>query len=171
MKDFKESIKKADPRTIEEHMRCFRKSVELGGSVNPEGDSVLVLAVKFYALSPVNHPIMRHLIYFLLDHHADMHASGRSGRHNTDAVIEILQAVVFLHREDTPAQRLPKDLLSDLVDRGLNLTIPEPGWLSPLYIVLDHDKMEPNWLFNLLCENGATIHEDEVDSAFLPSLV
>ncbi|CCE29378.1 uncharacterized protein CPUR_03071 [Claviceps purpurea 20.1] len=36
MKDFKESIKKADSRTIEEHMRCFRKFVELGGSVNPE---------------------------------------------------------------------------------------------------------------------------------------
>ncbi|CCE29379.1 uncharacterized protein CPUR_03072 [Claviceps purpurea 20.1] len=74
---------------------------------------------------------------------------------------------MFLHRQDTPAQRLLKDLLSDLVARGLNLTISEPGWLSPLYIVLDHSDIEPNWLFNLLCNNGATIRKTEVDSAFL----
>lgn len=34
-----------DLEKFEEHMMCFRKFLDLGRSVNPEGDSLLALAV------------------------------------------------------------------------------------------------------------------------------
>ncbi|CCE34714.1 uncharacterized protein CPUR_08650 [Claviceps purpurea 20.1] len=155
---------RAGPRTFEEHSMCFRKFVELGANVNPEGDSVLIRAVQSYAPRPVDHPIMRHLIHFLLEHHADIHGTG--GRQNTNVVNELITG--FLDYDHNPLKQEPlKELLTDLVDRGLNLTIPAPGLPSPLYRVLDNYNAKSEWLFDSLCDNGATIHENEVDAAFL----
>ncbi|CCE31803.1 uncharacterized protein CPUR_05658 [Claviceps purpurea 20.1] len=50
---------------------------------------------------------------------------------------------------------------------GFNLTAPAPELPSPLYLVLDNYNDRRKWLLNLLCEKGATIHEDEVNAAFL----
>ncbi|CCE29175.1 uncharacterized protein CPUR_02866 [Claviceps purpurea 20.1] len=152
-------------KTFEKPISCLRKFVELGGSVNPEGDSVLVLAVNIYAPNPVNQPNMRELIYFLLDHHADVH--GTSRWNNSNVVNEIVQASTSFHHEDPLARELLEELLSDLVDRGFNIRTPAPGLPSPLYHVLHNNKAKPKWLFDFLCENGATIHEREVDLAFL----
>ncbi|CCE31806.1 uncharacterized protein CPUR_05661 [Claviceps purpurea 20.1] len=155
----------ADPKTFEERTMCFRKFVELGASINSEGDSVLVRAVQYYAPCPVIHPLMRHLIYFLLDHHADIH--GTDDRYDTNVVNEIIKHLLEWDG-NPPAQELLKELLSDLVDRGLNLTMPEPGLPSPLYRVLYHSRgAEPKWLIDLLCENGATILEHELSTVFL----
>ncbi|CCE34718.1 uncharacterized protein CPUR_08654 [Claviceps purpurea 20.1] len=152
-------------KTFEKPISCLRKFVELGASVNPEEDSVLVLAVKIYAPNPVYLPNMRQLIYFLLDHHADVH--GTSRRNNSNVVNEIVLASTSSHHKNPLARELLKELLSDLVDRGFNLRTPAPGFPSPLYYVLHDNKAKPKWLFDFLCENGATIHEREVDSAFL----
>ncbi|CCE29636.1 uncharacterized protein CPUR_03483 [Claviceps purpurea 20.1] len=62
----------ADSGTFEKHTRCLRKFVDLGGSVNPEGDSSLGIAVQHYARFPVDNPLMRQVIYFLLEHHVDI---------------------------------------------------------------------------------------------------
>ncbi|CCE29621.1 uncharacterized protein CPUR_03468 [Claviceps purpurea 20.1] len=154
----------ANPEMFEERTMCFRKFMELGASINPEGDSVLVAAVQGYAPYPVNRTLMRRLISFLLEHHADIH--GTSDRQNTNVVNEIIKGILD-YDHDPPTQELLKELLSDLVDRGLNLTIPAPGLSSPLYRVLRHGIAKPEWLFDLLCEKGATIHEVEVNTAFL----
>ncbi|KAG5914249.1 hypothetical protein E4U61_005955 [Claviceps capensis] len=156
--------RRADSRTFERRTMCFRKFVELGASVNPDGDSVLVLAAKFYAPHPVDHRLMRHLISFLLEHHADVH--GTCDRENTNVLNELIKGILD-YDHGLPAQELLKELLSELVDRGLNLTIPAPRLPSPLYRVLNRRKAKPEWLFDLLCEKGATIHEHEVNAAFL----
>ncbi|CCE31794.1 uncharacterized protein CPUR_05649 [Claviceps purpurea 20.1] len=155
----------ADSSTVEERTMCFRKFVKLGANINPEGDSVLVLAVQRYAYTPypISQPFMRRLISFLLEHHADIH--GTLGPQNTTALNEIINGILY-YDQDPPIQELLKVLLSDLVDRGLNLTIPTPELPSPLYRVSCR-KTNPEWLFDLLCEKGAIIHEYEVDEAFL----
>ncbi|KAG5915808.1 hypothetical protein E4U61_004269 [Claviceps capensis] len=154
----------ANPETFKERTMCFRKFMELGASINPEGDSVLVVAVQAYASYPVDRTLMRYLISFLLEHHADIH--GTSDRQNTNVVNEIIKGILD-YDHDPPTQELLKELLSDLVDRGLNLAIPAPGLSSPLYRVLRHGIAKPEWLFDLLCEKGATIHQGEVNTAFL----
>ncbi|CCE29377.1 uncharacterized protein CPUR_03070 [Claviceps purpurea 20.1] len=153
-----------DPKRFEEHMVCLRKFVELGGSVNPEGDSLLALAMQVYAGRPSERPHMRQLIYFLLEHHADVHGTIREPY--TNVVNELINGI-FLDKDNTESQELLKELLSDLVDRGVNLKKPAPGLPSPLRRALSSPKAEPRWFFDFLCENGATIHDDEVDSAFL----
>ncbi|CCE31784.1 uncharacterized protein CPUR_05639 [Claviceps purpurea 20.1] len=147
-------------------INCLRKFVELGASVNPEGASLLLLAVKIYARNPINQPNTRELIYLFLDHHADVHGSSRWDP-NTNVVNEIVLASTSPPHENPLARRLVKELLSDLVDRGFNLRTPAPELPSPLYYVLHESKAKPKWLFDFLCENGATIHETEVDSAFI----
>ncbi|CCE34717.1 uncharacterized protein CPUR_08653 [Claviceps purpurea 20.1] len=154
----------ADPKPFEEHTRCLRQFVDLGASVNPDGDSLIGLIVKRYALFPGEGPQMRPLIYFLLERHADINET--SAEPNTNMVNEIIDGISRFD-DDPPALELLKELLSHLVDRGLNLTIPAPGLASPLCRVLVLYNANPEWLFDLLCENGATIHEEEVDSAFL----
>ncbi|KAG5921466.1 hypothetical protein E4U61_006674 [Claviceps capensis] len=150
---------------MEKPINCLRKFVELGTSVNPEGDSVLMLAVKIYAPNPVNQPNMRQLIYLFLDHHADVYGTGRWT--DSNLVNEIVLATCTSSYNENPlAGRLLKELLTDLVDRGFNLRTPAPGLPSPLYYVLHENNAKPKWLFDFLCENGATIHEREVDSAF-----
>ncbi|CCE29337.1 uncharacterized protein CPUR_03030 [Claviceps purpurea 20.1] len=109
----------ADPRTFEERTMCIRKFLELGASVNPEGDSVLVAAVQCYAPYPANHPIMRYLISFLLEHHADIH--GTSHRQNTNVVNEVMKGILD-YDHDPPTSEFFQELLSDLFDRGLNLS-------------------------------------------------
>ncbi|KAG5921467.1 hypothetical protein E4U61_006675 [Claviceps capensis] len=83
-------------------------------------------------------------------------------------VNEIIKDILD-YDQDPPTQELLKELLSDLLDRGMNLTIPAPGLPSPLFRVLYRREAiaKPDWLFDLLCEKGATIHEDEVSIAFL----
>ncbi|CCE31802.1 uncharacterized protein CPUR_05657 [Claviceps purpurea 20.1] len=66
-----------------------------------------------------------------------------------------------------PTQAFLKESLSNLVGRGLNLTTLAPASLSPLYRVLCYGNAKPEWLVDLLCEKGATIHEHEASSAFL----
>ncbi|CCE34719.1 uncharacterized protein CPUR_08655 [Claviceps purpurea 20.1] len=148
---------------INEFTICIRKFVELGANVNPDGDSVLLYAVRSYALHAPENPGMRHLIYLLLDHHADIHATSRSL--NTNLVNEIFRGFIGGHDQDPETKEVFKELLSDLVDRGLNLTILAPGLHSPLYCALVNCA-RPEWFFDLLCEKGAIIHEDEVDSVF-----
>ncbi|CCE34720.1 uncharacterized protein CPUR_08656 [Claviceps purpurea 20.1] len=154
----------ADPKPFEEHTRCLRKFVELGASVNPDGDSLIGLIVKRCALFPVESPQLRPLIHFLLEHHADINETFTEP--STNMVNEIIDGISRFD-DDPPALEILKELLSHLVDRGLNLTIPVPGLPSPLCRVLVLYNAKPEWLFDLLCENGATIHEREVDSAFL----
>ncbi|CCE31777.1 uncharacterized protein CPUR_05632 [Claviceps purpurea 20.1] len=147
----------------EEHTRCFRKFVELGASVNPEGTSLLETAVRSYAISPADYSLMRHVIDFLLEHHVDINRS--SLRSDTNVVNEIIEGI-FYSEDDIRGVNSLKQLLNDLVDRGLNLTISEPRLPSPLYRVLCHRQAGLESLVDLLCEKGATIHEHEVDSAF-----
>ncbi|CCE31828.1 uncharacterized protein CPUR_05683 [Claviceps purpurea 20.1] len=121
----------ADRTRFDEHLRCLGKFVDLGGSVNPDGDSLIgTFAPK------------------------------------TNMVKEIIDGIYSYHNDPSSIE-LFKGLLSDLVDGGLNLAIPAPGLPSPLYRVLHDCNAKPEWLFDFLCENGATIHEREVDSAFL----
>ncbi|KAG5921470.1 hypothetical protein E4U61_006678 [Claviceps capensis] len=150
-------------KVAEEQTTCLQKFVELGGNVNPKGDSLLVLAVKLYAPNPVDHPLIRHLIYSLLDHHADMHKNLLKPK--TNVVNEIIEGI-FKNHDNPRAVELLKQLLGDLLDRGLNLTILDPRLPSPFYRILNHGETKPEWLVDLLCEKGATIHEHEVDSAF-----
>ncbi|CCE31801.1 uncharacterized protein CPUR_05656 [Claviceps purpurea 20.1] len=153
-----------DPKPFEEHMRCLRKFVDLGASVNPDGDSLIGFAVKHYASLPEKSPGLRHLIYFLLERHADINRTFFEPHSNM--VNEIIHSILELG--DAPQSReLLKELLGDLIDRGLNLTIPAPGLPSPLYRVLTHDDSKLVWLVDLLCDNGAPIHEYEVGPAFL----
>ncbi|KAG5915807.1 hypothetical protein E4U61_004268 [Claviceps capensis] len=74
---------------------------------------------------------------------------------------------IVKYDHDPPTQAFLKELLNDLFDRDLNLTIPDPRFFSPLYRVLRHGKGKPEWAVDLLCENGATVHEDEVNFAFI----
>ncbi|KAG5923766.1 hypothetical protein E4U61_002663 [Claviceps capensis] len=128
-----------DPKSFEEHTRCLRKFVDLGGSVNPDGDSLIGLVVKRYAWFPVENTEMRLLIYFFLEHHADINRTFIEP--NTNMVNEIIDGILEFD-EDPPSLELLKELLSDLVDRGLNLTIRAPGLPSPLYCVLRHGKVK-----------------------------
>ncbi|CCE31798.1 uncharacterized protein CPUR_05653 [Claviceps purpurea 20.1] len=152
-----------DSRTFEEHMRCLRKFVDLGASVNPEGDSPLGIAMRPYMLDPVNYPLMRHVIYFLLEHHVDIN---RPLLLPYESVVFGIIRGIILNDKNRRSLKLLKQLLTDLIDRGLNITAV-PGQTSPLYRVLINRKAEPKWLFDLLCEKGATIHAYEVDGAFL----
>ncbi|CCE34716.1 uncharacterized protein CPUR_08652 [Claviceps purpurea 20.1] len=105
----------ARPKTFEERTMCFRKFLELGASINPEGDSVLVVAVEFYGPCPVMQPLTRRLISFLLEHHADIH--GTCDRENTNVINEIIKGI--MDYDHVPAtKKYLKELLSDLVDRG-----------------------------------------------------
>ncbi|CCE31804.1 uncharacterized protein CPUR_05659 [Claviceps purpurea 20.1] len=151
--------------SIERFTMCIRKFVELGASLDSDVDSLLLLAVQSYVLCPFYYPLTRQLIYFLLDHGADIHGTG--GWQNTNMVNEIIGAI-FRHEDPPEPQSLEllKELLSDLVNRGSNLAMPAPGLPSPLYRVLNDRKAKPEWLFDYLCENGATIHEHEVNAAF-----
>ncbi|CCE31790.1 uncharacterized protein CPUR_05645 [Claviceps purpurea 20.1] len=151
-------------KPVEKPMTCLRKFVELGASVNPEGNSVLVLAVVIYVDDPVYLPNMRRLIDFLLDHHADIH--GTHSHENKTVLNEIIKAILYYH-QDPPTQELVKKLLIDLGDRGLNLRTPAPGSPSLLYRVLKCREARLEWLLDLLCEKGATVHENEVDIAFI----
>ncbi|CCE31808.1 uncharacterized protein CPUR_05663 [Claviceps purpurea 20.1] len=152
----------AEPTPFEERMMCLRKFVNLGGIVNPDGASLLGFAVQRYVLFPTYRPDLRHVIHFLLEHHVDIN---RTFERNTNMVNEII--VGTIHRADhLPSLESLRELLRDSIDRGLNLTSPAPGLPSPLYRVLNDRKAEPDWLFDLLCENGATIHEHEVNYAF-----
>ncbi|CCE31783.1 uncharacterized protein CPUR_05638 [Claviceps purpurea 20.1] len=151
------------PKPFEEHTRCLRKFVDLGGSVNPDGDSLLGLVVKRYAWSPVENPGIRHLIYFLLEHHADINRTFFGP--NSNMVNEIIDGLL-VYGDNPPQRELLEELLRDLIDRGLNLTIPAPGLPSPLFRVMVHDESNLEWLIDLLCDNGATIHEDEMSTVF-----
>ncbi|CCE31796.1 uncharacterized protein CPUR_05651 [Claviceps purpurea 20.1] len=153
-----------DPKRFEEHVMCFRKFVDLGGSVNPEGDSLLALAVQLFASGPSEYSHMKQLIYFLLEHHADV--DGTILEPHTNVVNELIDGILY-DPDDTGAQETFKEVLSELVDKGLNLKKPARGLPSPLCCALDSDTAEPKWLLDFLCKNGATIHEEEADSAFL----
>ncbi|CCE31785.1 uncharacterized protein CPUR_05640 [Claviceps purpurea 20.1] len=153
--------------TLEKPITCLRKFVELGASVNSEAGSVLVLAVEIYAPNPVNQPNMRQLIYFLLDHHADVHGTTITRWKTSNVVHEIVLASTSSDHKNPLAVELLKELLSDLLDRGFNLRTPDPKIPSPLYCVLNYRDAKPKWIFDFLCENGAAIHEREVDSAFI----
>ncbi|KAG5914779.1 hypothetical protein E4U61_005332 [Claviceps capensis] len=151
-----------DPRPFEEHMRCLGKFVDLGDSINPDGDSFMGFAVQRYVLFRVQPPELRHLISFLVEHHADI---DRPFKPNTNMIKEIIDGI-YRHHNDPPSLESSKELLTDLVDRGLNLKISAPGLPSPLYRVLDIGNAEPEWLFDFLCKNGATIYEREEDEIF-----
>ncbi|CCE31800.1 uncharacterized protein CPUR_05655 [Claviceps purpurea 20.1] len=152
------------PMTFEERTVCIRKFVELGASLESEVDSLLLVAVQSYVPDPVKYPLTRQLIYFLLEHRTDIHGTG--GWQNTNMVNEIVDAILD-HGDHSESLELLKELLRDLVDRGLNLTRRSPGLPSPLYRVLNNYNVDHEWLIDFLCDNGATIHEQEVDRAFI----
>ncbi|KAG5913820.1 hypothetical protein E4U61_006474 [Claviceps capensis] len=101
----------ANPSTFEERTICIWKFLELGASVDPEGDSVLVVAVQCYAPYPVCHPIMSGLISFLLEHHADIH--GTSHRRNTNVVNEIIKGTRL--RSRSPDTRIFQGVVERLI--------------------------------------------------------
>ncbi|KAG5921465.1 hypothetical protein E4U61_006673 [Claviceps capensis] len=154
----------SDPRTFDELIRCFGAFVDLGACINPDGDSVLLLAVQSYMVHPVSHPLTRALIHFLMECNEDR--VGFGGWQDTIMVNEIIDGI-FAHDENPESVELLKQLLSDLVDYGLELTEPPLGLPSPLYHLLHDFNSCHEWLINFLCENGATIHEDEVGLTFL----
>ncbi|CCE31793.1 uncharacterized protein CPUR_05648 [Claviceps purpurea 20.1] len=153
-----------NPSTFEERTVCIRKFMELGASLNSEVDSMLSVAVRSYIPDPLDYPLTRNLIYFLLEHRADIH--GTSDWQNTNMVNEILDAI-FDHRDDPESLELLKELLSHLVDGGLNFTTLSPGLPSPLCRVLNDFNSDHGWLIDLLCDEGATIHEHELNRAFI----
>ncbi|CCE31786.1 uncharacterized protein CPUR_05641 [Claviceps purpurea 20.1] len=156
--------KHANSIMFAERTMCLQKFVELGASVDPEGESMLVLAVQYYASYYFHEPIMWYLISFLLEHDADIEGTSRLRKSNV--VNEIIKCIIH-YKHDPPTQELLKKLLSDLIDRGLNLAIPALRFLSPLCYVLHRGNAEPEWLLDFLCEKGATIHERELNPAFL----
>ncbi|CCE31792.1 uncharacterized protein CPUR_05647 [Claviceps purpurea 20.1] len=148
---------------IEEYVMCFRKFVDLGGSVNPEGD-LLAFAMQLFARQPNDQPNLEELIYFLLKPHADM--DGTILEPCTNVVTELVYSVLD-NMDDEDSQEALQEIWSKLVDRGLNLKQPARGLPSPLFCALHSHNAEPKWFFDFLCENGATIHEEEADKAFL----
>ncbi|CCE31799.1 uncharacterized protein CPUR_05654 [Claviceps purpurea 20.1] len=152
------------PVTFEERTVCIRKFVELGASLESEVDSLLLIAVQSYIPDPLDYPLTRNLIDFLLERRADIH--GISGWQNTNMVNEILDAI-FDQEDDPESLELLKELLSHLVDGGLNFTTLSPGLPSPLCRVLNDFNSDHGWLIDLLCDKGATIHEHELNRAFI----
>ncbi|CCE31797.1 uncharacterized protein CPUR_05652 [Claviceps purpurea 20.1] len=159
-----------DHGTFKEFTRCFRKFVESGADINPEGDSALLFAVQSYGTYyPVDQPLTGHLIYVLLEYHADIHGTGRW--QNTNMVNDIINSIFYhdsicSHDKKAESQKLLKELFSHLVRSGLDLRTPAPGLPSPLFRLLD-DFTDHEWLIDLLFDNGATIHEHELDRAFI----
>ncbi|CCE31778.1 uncharacterized protein CPUR_05633 [Claviceps purpurea 20.1] len=151
----------ADSTTFEHCTCCLRRFVELGGSVNPEGDSALGIAVQIYGENPLQRSLMRHGIDFLLEHGADINTP------YINVPYDIIGGILIYY-DDHRTVELFKTLLTDLVDRGLNLAIPDPRYISPLYQILSHPGVDRlKWLVDLLCEKGATIYDDEVDLVFV----
>ncbi|KAG5918391.1 hypothetical protein E4U61_001804 [Claviceps capensis] len=148
---------------LQRHITCLRRFVELGGSVNPEGDSLLVSAVRYYRENPIVCPDVRVLIDFFLDHGADINEVDSTGSTVFNELIDtILSAEAF-----PPAIKVLEKLLSHLVDRGLDLTRPAPFLPSPLSTVMHNRDAQPAWLFKFLYRNGATIKSMEEDAFFL----
>ncbi|KAG6001189.1 hypothetical protein E4U43_001390 [Claviceps pusilla] len=144
-------------------MHCLRKFVELGASVNPEGDSVLVQTISYYKLNSTICSDVTHLIDFFLDHGADVNGRTMFG---STAIQELIMAIFAM--EGVPsAVKLLKKLLHDLVERGMDLTSPSPAGPSPLCAVMHHRDAQPAWLFRFLCENGATLNSVEVNRFFI----
>ncbi|KAG5921469.1 hypothetical protein E4U61_006677 [Claviceps capensis] len=73
-------VEDSDPGTFDERKK-------LGASVNPEGDSVLLHAVRPYAFRASKRPGMRQLIYFPLEHHANIRET--RDRHDRGVVLKI----------------------------------------------------------------------------------
>ncbi|CCE31789.1 uncharacterized protein CPUR_05644 [Claviceps purpurea 20.1] len=149
---------------FEKRAVCIRKFVELGASLISEVDSLLSAVVQSYIPNPLNYPLTCQLIYFLLDHRADIH--GTVGWQSTNMVNDII-GEIFEHEHDPGSPELLQELLSDLVEIGLNFTILSPELPSPLFLVLECFNPDHAWLIYLLCANGATIHEHELDRAFI----
>ncbi|KAG5933216.1 hypothetical protein E4U53_001061 [Claviceps sorghi] len=146
-----------------EHIKCLRELVELGASVNPEGDSVLVPAISYYRSNPMICPDVRHLIDFFLDHGADVNGNTMPG---ATAIQEMIMAI-FSMEGCHPQSKVLKKLMHDLIERGLDVSAQSVAVPSPLCAVMLHRNAQPAWLFELLCENGATIHGAEVNKFFL----
>ncbi|KAG5975966.1 hypothetical protein E4U55_007529 [Claviceps digitariae] len=146
-----------------EHMACLREFVELGASVNPQGDSVLVPALSYYRGNPMICPDALQLIDFFLDRGADVNGHNMHGQ----TVIQELIMAIFSTESYPSVTKVLKKLLKNLVQRGLDLTSPPPGVTSPLCAVLLHRDAQPAWLFQFLCDNGATIHREEATRFFI----
>ncbi|KAG5930247.1 hypothetical protein E4U42_002457 [Claviceps africana] len=146
-----------------EHIRCLRGLVELGASVNPERDSVLIPAISYYKANPMTSPEVRHLIDFFLDHGADVNGSTMPG---ATAIQELILAIFTMEGSPSTSKVL-KELMKELIKRGLDVSSPSRAIPSPLAAVMLHRNAQPPWLFKVLCENGATIHRNEVDGFFL----
>ncbi|KAG5916787.1 hypothetical protein E4U61_003309 [Claviceps capensis] len=142
------------------HIICIRNLVELGGSIHPGGDSVMVYVMGFYFRNPDMWPDMIHALNFFLDHGVDLNERSLTG---TNVVSQLVPAICTAA---PPAMEAFKELLHDLVDKGLDLTrLPLRG--SPLNSVISQTDAQPAWLFDLLCEKGATILRSEVDYFFI----
>ncbi|CCE27139.1 uncharacterized protein CPUR_00611 [Claviceps purpurea 20.1] len=147
--------------TIQNHMRCLREFVKLGASVNPDGDSVLADSIEHYWANPAMWPDMMLIINFFVDQGADPNGTSLTGSH---VASQLVRAIC----EAKPSERkVLKNLLSNLVARGLDLTTQSSGWDSTLNTVIQQPDAQPAWLFKLLCSKGATIHNDDVGAFFL----
>lgn len=147
--------------TIQNHTRCLREFVKLGASVNPDGDSVLAESIEQYRANPAMWPDVVLIIDFFVDQGADPNGTSLTGSH---VASQLVRAIC----EAEPSEiKVLKNLLSNLVARGLDLTTQSSGWDSTLNTVIQQPDAQPEWLFKLLCSKGAVINDDEVGVFFL----
>ncbi|CCE30150.1 uncharacterized protein CPUR_03998 [Claviceps purpurea 20.1] len=156
---------------LQRHLTCLWEFVRLGANVNPDGDSVLVSAILYFMSSPVNYGDAKRVIDLLLEHGADPNSISYNGLHGMGSyasnVIHELVAAILLLEADATAMEILRTVLSDLFDKGLDVTTTEPWLPSPLATAILNRDAQPEWLCNMLYEYGAKMHGREANAVFL----
>ncbi|KAG5917440.1 hypothetical protein E4U61_002735 [Claviceps capensis] len=156
---------------LERHFNCLLDFVRLGANVNPDGDSVLVTAILYFMSSLVDYRNAKRVIDVLLEHGADPNSISYNGLHGmglyaSNVIHELVAAILFLEA-DAAAMEILRTVLSDLFDKGLDVTTPEPWLPSPLATAIQNRDAQPEWLCSMLCEYGAKMHDREANAVFL----
>ncbi|KAG6020914.1 hypothetical protein E4U41_002682 [Claviceps citrina] len=147
----------------QQHMSCIHRLVGWGADVNPDGDSILVPLFANYQSTLMISSDVEDLLYFLLDHGADI--NGRSITGSTP-LREMVTAIISMTGAPAIISVLRR-ILRNLVRRGMDLSSPRWSRDSPLFTVMKNQDAQPAWLFNFLWKNGAVIHDREIDDFFL----
>ncbi|CCE27877.1 uncharacterized protein CPUR_01351 [Claviceps purpurea 20.1] len=150
-------------RVLQRHIKPLQLAVELEGSVDPDGNSILVPVNRHDEGKSVALSDVKFLIDFFQSHGVDFNSF--NFRSSPVAIVLIR---VILSVEGMPStSKVLKDLLIDLVACGLDLTESILWEPSPLCTIIHNRDARPAWLFNFLCKKGATIAGLEVDAFFL----
>ncbi|KAG5921473.1 hypothetical protein E4U61_006681 [Claviceps capensis] len=140
----------ANAAIFEEHTRCLREFVDLGGNLNPANGYWLVPG-HLHGGDRAPH------------RQADLDDGTLTRWSNNSNVANELILAILPMKNNHPGLMILRQLLLDFVDKGLIFAEPALWLPSPLRLVMsNHGAAQSEWLFAFLTKMEATVHAEEV---------